>query len=104
MVARWLREQGHDVASVFDEARGATDDDVLQRAFREHWILVTNDKDFGDKVFRERLGHHGILLLRLRDQRPQSKIEAVRMVLEQYADRLADGFVVVSEGHVRFAQ
>ena len=44
-VARWLRKQGHEVISVYEEARGAEDDWIIQKAFDEDWILVTNDKD-----------------------------------------------------------
>ena len=31
-VARWLRQQGHEVYSVFDESRGIDDDSVLRLA------------------------------------------------------------------------
>jgi len=31
-LARWLQEQGHDVFSVFDEARGINDEEVLRIA------------------------------------------------------------------------
>jgi len=30
-VARWLRGQGHEVLSVYEEARGLPDDDVIRR-------------------------------------------------------------------------
>ena len=49
-VARWLREKGHDVFSVFEQARGMQDDVVIAKAFEENRILITNDKDFGEKV------------------------------------------------------
>ena len=49
-VAAWLRDEGHEVFSVFDEARGIEDDKVIQKAYDENWILITNDKDFGEKV------------------------------------------------------
>jgi predicted nuclease of predicted toxin-antitoxin system len=45
--------RGHEVFSVFDEARGADDDTIIEKAFNENWILITNDKDFGEKVYRE---------------------------------------------------
>jgi predicted nuclease of predicted toxin-antitoxin system len=51
VVARWLRRQGHEVFSVYDELRGLDDDSLLQKAFVENWILITNDKDFGEKVY-----------------------------------------------------
>ena len=53
-VAAYLRDEGHEVFSVFDEARGVEDDQVIQKAYDENWILITNDKDFGEKVYRER--------------------------------------------------
>lgn len=49
-VARWLRSESHEVFSVCDEARGMTDEDVLTKAYSENWILITNDKDFGEMV------------------------------------------------------
>lgn len=48
-VAAWLRGQGHEVFSVFDEARGIQDDQVIQKAYNENWILITNDKDLERK-------------------------------------------------------
>ncbi len=102
-VAGWLRGEGHEVISIFDEARGIEDDDIIQRAYDEHWILITNDKDFGEKVYRERRPHRGIIFMRLEDERANSKIEVLRQLLESYADRLEDQFVVVTETQVRFA-
>lgn len=102
-VARWLHAQQHDVFSVFDEARGMSDNEILQKSFDEDWILITNDKDFGEKVYRARLPHRGIVLLRLNDERSHSKIEMLRRLLDDYADRLKDQFVVVTEMQVRFA-
>lgn len=46
-VAQWLRDQSHDVFSVYHEARGIDDDAIIQKAFADNRILVTNDKDFG---------------------------------------------------------
>src|SRR5574341_23825 len=103
-VARWLHEQNHEVFSVYEEARGLHDEDLIRKAFTENWILVTNDKDFGEKVFRGQHEHHGIILLRLADERASVKIEVLRRLLVNYSDRLADQFVVVSERRVRFAQ
>ena len=103
-VARWLHGQSHEVFSVYKEARGAADDDILDKAYAENWILITNDKDFGEKVYRENKSHHGIVFLRLQDERAPSKIDAIEKLLEGYEDQLADAFVVVTETQVRFGQ
>lgn len=102
-VARWLRAQGHEVFSVYDHARGLSDVEVSTKAQAEGWILVTNDKDFGELVFRRRHPHHGIVLLRLDDERAAMKIVTLRRLLENHAERLAGRFVVVTETRVRFA-
>ena len=80
------------------------DDDIIHKAFTENWILMTNDKDFGEKVYREQRPHKGVVLLRLEDERAVVKIETLKRLLESYADRLADQFVVVTESRVRFAR
>jgi len=103
-VARGLRESGHEVLSVYEQLRGAQDDALIMKANQEGWILLTTDKDFGEKVYRERRPHKGVVLLRLEDQRWQNRVEAVRRLLEGYPERLPGNFVVVTESHVRFAR
>jgi predicted nuclease of predicted toxin-antitoxin system len=59
-VAEWLRLQNHDVISVYDEIRGADDRDIIQKAFEQNCILITNEKDFGEFVFREKKSHKSV--------------------------------------------
>lgn len=103
-VARWLCDQGHEVFSVYEEARGMTDDEIMQKAFVEDRILITNDKDFGEMVYRERRPHKGVMLLRLQDERADNKIDTIRQFLEYHSDQLVNQFVVVTEKGSRFAK
>ena len=103
-VAEWLRNQKHEVFSVFEEARGMDDDDIILKALEENWILITNDKDFGEKVYRDGRLHRGVILLRLEDERSPSKIEVLSHLLRIYPDRLSKTFVVVTEKQIRFAR
>ena len=103
-MAQWLRTQQHEVFSVYNEARGMADDEVIRKAYDENWILVTNDKGFGEKVYREGRSHRGIVFLRLEDERAANKISVLQHLLGQYAERLADSFVVVTQTQVRFAR
>lgn len=90
--------------SVYDEARGMRDEAIIQKGSAEHWIVITNDKDFGEKVYRERQPHRGVIFLRLDDERPANKIAVLQRLLAKYPDQLADQFVVVTETQVRFAR
>jgi predicted nuclease of predicted toxin-antitoxin system len=104
VVARWLRSQGHEVFSVYEEARGIDDDRVIQKAFDENRILITSDKDFGEKVYREQRSHRGIILLRLENERSTNKIDVLQKLLAEYPEQLSDNFIVVTEKLVRFAK
>jgi predicted nuclease of predicted toxin-antitoxin system len=103
-VAEWLSSQGQDVFSVYDSARGMEDDAIIEKAFQENWIIVTTDKDFGEQVYRERKSHHGIILLRLDDERTSNKINVLKQLLQSYANQISDRFMVVSEEAIRFAK
>jgi predicted nuclease of predicted toxin-antitoxin system len=104
IVARWLRDQGHDVFSVYDDARGLEDEPILDQACAEERILITCDKDFGELVFREGLPHRGILLLRLDNPEPGKLIAAVQRALASHSDQLAGNFVVVTRHKIRLVE
>lgn len=103
-VADWLMDQRHDVSSVYQDYRGENDTFVLEKAQFEERILVTNDKDFGDMVFRQKRPHSGVILLRLGNEQPKNAIAALSGLLERYSDQLAENFVVVTETAVRIAR
>lgn len=37
-VADWLQSKGHEIFSVYQQARGLNDDDIIQKAFDENWV------------------------------------------------------------------
>ncbi len=100
-VAEYLRNAGHDVLAVVESIPSAKDDDVLERAATESRILVTNDKDFGELVFRSQRSHAGIILLRLKEDSAATRVSTIHSLLQQYGDRLMGSFTVVSEDSVR---
>jgi predicted nuclease of predicted toxin-antitoxin system len=100
-VTEYLRSTGHDVLAVAEAMPQADDSDILARAVVEGRILVTNDKDFGELVFRSGKAHHGVLLLRLHDESPPNRLRVLKSVLEKYSDRLTGCFTVATEIGVR---
>jgi len=64
----------------------------------------TTDRDFGEKVFRERQSHRRVVFLRLQDQRFMTKVDALTLLLKKHIEQLPDCFVVVTERQVRFSQ
>ena len=103
-VAKWLRSLHHDVFSVYEDARGLDDESIIEKANLENYILVTNDKDFGELVFRMRRPHKGVILLRLEDERSGNKIAVLQRVLVSYSDKLINNFIVATEKTVRIVE
>lgn len=103
-VALWLKSKGYDVVSVCDECPGITDNQVLKKSLDEGRILITSDKDFGEMVFKKKLEHCGIVLLRLSQENPQNKIKVIDQILNKYSDSLWHNFVVVGETSIRIIQ
>ena len=58
-------------------------------------------RDFGDLVFRQRLLHSGVLLIRLAGLEPEVKAELVAREFERHGEDLSTGFAVLSERALR---
>ena len=101
IIVERLRQAGHSVDYIAEMAPGITDDDVLIRAVKNSDLLLTGDKDFGELVFRQRLTHNGILLIRLAGLSNQSKAETIVEVLLNHESELSNAFCVVSRGRLR---
>ncbi len=61
---RRLRECGHVVVRVRDLAPGTPDEGVVRLSARNEQILLTEDNDFGQLVFRSGLTAYGIVMIR----------------------------------------
>ncbi len=99
-----LRHLGHDVTRVGpDYPARLRDSEVLAHAYREQRILVTDDRDFGELIFRQRHAHAGVIYLRLDTTQIAVRTARVDHVLTTYSGDL-DKFIVVSTQTVRLRQ
>ena len=96
-----LRAGGHEVLFVAELDPGIDDEAVLLRSRQANAILLTADKDFGELVFRQRLLHAGVLLIRLAGVAPGVKATLVATMLERHGEELGAGFAVLSEHSFR---
>ncbi|WP_026732834.1 DUF5615 family PIN-like protein [Fischerella sp. PCC 9605] len=55
MSVQRLREVGYDVAYGSEDAPGAEDSQVLERAVHEVRIILTFDRDYGELIYRMRM-------------------------------------------------
>lgn len=103
-VVEWLRKEGHDVVAVADEMSSIDNVRVLRLAHSGNRVLLTNDKDFGELVFRRKLGHAGVVLFRLGDEEAESKIGKLARLLEELGSEIAGNFVVIGRSKIRLVR
>src|SRR5690349_15436532 len=97
----FLRQLGHDVTAVAaDYQASIKDEQVLAIAQAEGRILITNDTDFGELVFKQRQPHSGVILFRFSDLPLSDKITALQQLLAQHPEQLVE-FVVIAPGSIR---
>ena len=102
-LAPFLRDLGHDIKVVaVDFPPGIPDSEVLDHAYNEQRIVITNDKGgFGELIFRSLQPHAGVILFRrMRSGDMEIKLERLTYVLKAYANRL-NHFLVVTPTNVR---
>ncbi len=75
---------------------GISDDAVLLMANGLHAIVITQDKDFGELVFRQNRVTNGILLIRLPGYSADDRAQLVCSVIKEHANSFEGAFSVLS--------
>jgi predicted nuclease of predicted toxin-antitoxin system len=96
-----LRTDGHDVLYVAEAAAGLSDAKVVELALREQRLLLTEDKDFGDLVFRTEHAVPGVVLLRIAPENPALRATRLAAAIERYGEALLGRYMVIEEGRFR---
>lgn len=96
-----LRADGHDVPAIAEDSPGWRDEGVLARALAEGVVLLTADKDFGELVYRRRLPHAGVLLIRLSGLDEAGKCDAVSQAVAENSEALQGAFSVLTVDALR---
>jgi predicted nuclease of predicted toxin-antitoxin system len=100
-LAAILRQSGYDVVYMSDVAPRATDVEVMIRADRENRLLLTEDKDFGDLVFRQAKPVPGIVLLRIDSARRSRKEPRLLAAIDRLGDTLFGRYTVIEDARFR---
>ena len=96
-----LRLAGISVYSVAELSPGITDEEVMRLSENLGALILTDDKDFGEIVFRKQSSCHGIVLLRLTGVDYSHKADQVIQVIDKCGSEMTGKFVVITEERVR---
>jgi len=100
-LVEYLRAGRHDVEYAAETAQRASDGELLTRAEGGRRLLLTEDKDFGDLVFRQSRVVPGVVLLRIDPLRPEMRWERLQAAVDQFGEGLFGRYTVIDEGRIR---
>lgn len=91
-----LRADGHDVYAVREQQNGIDDTTVLETAIRMGRVLLTQDLDFGELVYRQNLPHTGVILIRLTGLAVVLRADRVAELVRTREAELTNAFTVLT--------
>ena len=92
-----LLAQGKDVRTLYEEGlAGASDTDILRRAFDTGQVVVTQDSDFGMLALYAGQASHGIIYLRPGHIQPEYVLKSIEAIENSDVD-VQPGFILVAE-------
>lgn len=100
-VVRALRAEGYDVFAASEVMRRSNDRELIDQAYREKRILLTEDKDFGWPVFVSHADSAGVILIRFPGNLRQTLAQIIVQLVQEQGERLSEAFLVVQPGHTR---
>lgn len=101
IVVRMLRSLGYDVTYIAESSPGITDDIVLTQSLLEERLLLTEDRDFCELVFRDGKSAYGIILIRIPARERHSKAERLAVLVREHGDQLPHAMTTLSPTAVK---
>lgn len=104
IIVQFLRQLGHDVLWAAESLSGSEDVTISSIAHQQQRVILTNDLDFGEIVYRHRLAAEGVLLLRIRSRSSDELLQLFRTHWELIKDELIGKFVVLTNRTARIRE
>lgn len=90
-----LIQLGHDAVWIGEDKEDPGDEEILRRTHAEKRILITQDKDFGERAIFKKEPHSGII--RLVNLSLKQHASVCHQILEKYGSELLSGSIVTAE-------
>lgn len=99
---RALRETGFTVVSVSEEYAAYKDIELLRIANERNLVVITNDSDFGDLIFKDKIEFtSGLIYFRLDRFRPHEMSDLLLLHLGELGSDFRNRFSVISRTKFR---
>ena len=96
-----LRSDGYSLVAIAEVSPSITDARVLSESDRTQALLITEDKDFGELVYRHGASHQGVVLIRLAGLSRAVRVDLVSEAFRQHAAEFVGAFTVITSSGIR---
>lgn len=96
-----LRAANHDVLFIAETYPSVGDEKVLEIAHQSNAIVITNDKDFGELIFRQRKNNHGVILVRFYGLTNDEKAKLTLDCINNFKNDIEFNYIVITKESVR---
>ncbi len=97
-----LRSAGYDIKSIGSDYFGIADSEVMNMAMKEHRLILTFDRDYGELVFKRGLKPEaGIIYFRWNNFTPEEPGEYLLKVFDKKLITFTRRLTVFSENSIR---
>jgi predicted nuclease of predicted toxin-antitoxin system len=101
VIENWLAQQNFSVIAISSLNPEMADMDIIELANKEDAIIISMDKDFGELIFKNKIRHKGVLLLRLEDAVAGEKLAVIQNIFPERLLDIKNKFAVYQNGKLR---
>ena len=95
IIVRTLRALGYDVEYVAEINPGMTDIAILQLGVDEKRIVITEDRDFSELIFRDSKETYGIVFVRISDAERLIKATQITSLVNHHINELQNAIATI---------
>lgn len=104
IIENWLQQQSFSVIGIRSLNPEMTDTGMIELANKEDAIIISMDKDFGELIFKNKIQHKGVLLLRLEDAVAEENLAVIQNLFPEYLLDIKSKFAVYQNGKLRIRE
>ena len=96
-----LRENGFEVYSISEKHSAEDDENILEMSLQPPEIIITEDKDFGELIFKQKKEFSAVILLRYNVGEEINISKSLLSLLKNHLHELYKSFVTISVNRTR---
>lgn len=101
IIVRALRQAGYDVEYIAEIAKSITDDEVLSLGLQGERIIITEDTDFVELIFEKKQHSHGVILIRIPDDKRTEKSNRILALMNNHLQELTGAMTTLTLTNIR---